>query len=35
MNAQDLADFDASQLYFNVASPANPRGEIRGNISPQ
>jgi hypothetical protein len=35
MNAQDLADFDAGQLYFNVASPANPRGEIRGNFSAQ
>jgi hypothetical protein len=35
MTAEDLADFDASQLYFNVASPVNPRGEVRGNIAPQ
>lgn len=35
ITAQDLADFDASQLYFNVASSVNTRGEIRGNISPQ
>jgi hypothetical protein len=35
MTMQDLADFDANQLYFNVSSLANARGEIRGNIASQ
>lgn len=35
MSTQDLADFDASLLYFNVASTAHSAGEIRGNIAPQ
>jgi hypothetical protein len=33
--AQNLADFAAHLLYFEVDSQANPNGEIRGNISPQ
>jgi hypothetical protein len=35
MTTQDLADFDANQLYFNVSSPTNPTGEIRGNMASQ
>lgn len=35
MSAQDLADFAASLLYFEVDSQANPSGDIRGNIAPQ
>lgn len=35
MTGQNLTDFDANRLYFNVQSAANPGGEIRGNIAPQ
>jgi hypothetical protein len=35
MTAQNLADFAASLLYFEVDSQANPNGDIRGNITPQ
>jgi hypothetical protein len=35
MSAQNLADFSANLLYFNVDTMANPNGEIRGNIAPQ
>jgi hypothetical protein len=31
--AQNLTDFSAGLLYFEVDSNANPNGEIRGNIS--
>lgn len=34
MSAQSLADFSNSLLYFEVDSPANPSGDIRGNMSP-
>jgi CHRD domain-containing protein len=34
LSAQTLSDFAASLLYFEVDSPANPNGDIRGNISP-
>ena len=34
MTAQNLADFDASRLYFDVANVADPNSEIRGNIAP-
>lgn len=33
LSAQNLADFTAKLLYFEVDSAANPNGEIRGNIS--
>ena len=35
LSAQNLADFNASRLYFEVDSQAFPTGEIRGNIAPQ
>jgi hypothetical protein len=35
MSAQNLADFSAGLLYFEVDSATNPNGEIRGNIAPQ
>ncbi|HET7200921.1 MAG TPA: CHRD domain-containing protein, partial [Burkholderiales bacterium] len=34
MSAQNLANFNANLLYFNVDTAANPAGEIRGNIAP-
>jgi hypothetical protein len=34
LSAQNLTDFDASLLFFNVTSGAFPNGEIRGNIAP-
>ncbi len=34
LNAAGLAAFDNGQLYVNVHSPANPGGEIRGQILP-
>jgi hypothetical protein len=35
MSTQNLADFSAGLLYFEVDSAANPNGDIRGNIAPQ
>ena len=35
LSAQNLADFFAGLLYFQVDSLANPGGDIRGNIAPQ
>lgn len=32
LTTQNLADFDASVLFFNVTSATFPNGEIRGNI---
>ncbi len=34
LSPQNLTDFDASLLYFNVTTAAKPNGDIRGNISP-
>jgi len=34
VTAEQLADFDASLWYVNVHTPANPSGEIRGQIEP-
>ena len=34
MTAQNLADFDASRLYFDVVNMADTNSEIRGNIAP-
>ena len=35
LNAAGLVAFAAGQLYVNIHSPANPAGEIRGQILPQ
>ncbi len=35
LNAAGLAAFDNGQLYVNVHSPANPGGEIRGQVLPE
>ena len=35
MSTQNLADFSAGLLYFEVDSQANASGDIRGNIAPQ
>ena len=34
LDRQGVADFLAGDLYFNVHTPANPGGEIRGQIDP-
>ncbi|HNP36045.1 MAG TPA: CHRD domain-containing protein [Woeseiaceae bacterium] len=35
LNATALSAFDNGQLYVNVHSPANPGGEIRGQVLPE
>jgi len=35
MDPADLADYLQGRLYVNVHTPANPTGEIRGQISPK
>lgn len=34
LNAAQLAAFEAGRLYVNVHTPANPGGEIRGQLAP-
>jgi hypothetical protein len=34
LDATGLAAFDAGELYINVHTPANPNGEVRGQIVP-
>ncbi len=34
LDAADLASYRAGQLYINLHTPANPGGEIRGQIAP-
>ncbi len=34
LDSADLADYLAGRLYFNLHTPANPGGEIRGQIAP-